>query len=459
MRSRSILWLVLLVTFVLLLAACTSNNNEGADLSKDGNQSSQNNSQNNNEEEEIDWDNIEADITVYGVMYQGEWQDRYEHMLTEKFPNYNFTFISATTTNDYQGLSAEEIVATGTKIDIYTARLGILQSTFMPVELHTPMNDLMEKHGIDTSAFESQYFDAVTGENGEIYALPIVNDAYVMYYNKALFDRFGLDYPTDGLTWDEAIALGEEFTRNQDGKQYVGLWYSPQHILRANQKSLGFVDPDTHEPALMTKEWNDWATKLFQEPMQDPGLQERAREQYFGHDDFRNTDVVGMYVFTTGWFRQNMFLPPDWDVAAIPTFDGDGIGAQPYADYFALASTSETPDAAMRVLKYLTSEEFQTYFSRRGFITPLKSQEVRDVLYEDVDGLDGINIPAIFYNELAPQRPLTAYDNLVIDGPLSSEAIPEIVRGNLDVNSALRKAQDAAKVAIEQEKLRQQIAK
>src|SRR5690625_7231967 len=121
-------------------------------------------------------------------------------------------------------------------------------------------------------------------------------------------------------------------------------------------------------------------------------------------------------------------MPPDWDVVAMPTFAGDGIGAQPYANNFALASTSENPDAAMRVIKYLTSEEFQTFFSRQGFITPLKSEKVRDVLFDDLEGLDGINIEAVFYNELAPQRPLTPFDGLIIDD-LHENILPDIEIG------------------------------
>src|SRR5699024_8042011 len=98
-----------------------------------------------------------------------------------------------------------------------------------PVDLEYPMNELMEKHGIDPEAFESPYLDSATMD-GQIYMLPISNSGFVMYYNKELFDRFGLGHPWDGMTWDETIALANEFTRN-DGEQYVGLWYSPKHIL------------------------------------------------------------------------------------------------------------------------------------------------------------------------------------------------------------------------------------
>lgn len=454
MYNKHRVTLPLLLILILLVTACSTKVDHKSSPSND--EATQVNVVDRPKmQEDVDWDNMEAEITVYGVMYRGEWEVRYAQMLEQKFPNYKFNLITSTTTDEYQGMSVEELIASGTKIDIYTTHLGALQSTYMPVNLHTPMNELMDKHGIDVDAFDPQYFDAVTGDHGEIYALPVNNDGYVMYVNNALFDRFGLPHPTDGMSWDEAIQLADQFTRNVDGKQYVGLWYSPTQFMRGNQKSLGVADPQTNEPTLDTPEWNDWVTKMFSDPMQNPGLQDRAKETYFGHDDYRNADVLGMYVFTTGWLREPQFMPPDWDVVAMPTFAGDGIGAQPYANNFALASTSENPDAAMRVIKYLTSEEFQTFFSRQGFITPLKSEKVRDVLFDDLEGLDGINIEAVFYNELAPQRPLTPFDGLIIDD-LHENILPDIVRGNTDVNTGLNQAQDNAKRIIEQELLRQQ---
>lgn len=445
-------WMLLLVCFAvfLFISACSSNAGNNEDKTDNTN----NAAKGTNDEQIQDWDNMEADITIYGHYYMGDWEDRFKPHLEQKFPNYNFTFISAY--DETSGLSVEELVATGTKIDLYTGAAGVMQQRFQPVGLEQSMNELMEKHGIDPEAFEAPYLDSSTVD-GHIYMLPISNSGFVMYYNKALFDRFGIDYPWDGMTWDEAIELAEEFTRN-DGKQYVGLWYSPKHILRVNQRSLGFVDPETNEPTVNTEGWNEFITKLFLEPMQNPGIQDRARDKYFGHDDYRNDDVVGMYVYSTGWLRNyNAELPPDWEIVAVPTFDGDGVGVQPYADYWGLASTSGNKDAAMRVIKYITGEEFQTYFSKRGFMTPLKSQAVREVQYADVEGLDQYNLGAIYYNELAPQRPITAFDEVVLEGPLHQDVLPEIVRGHMDVNTGLQMAHDYAKQAIEQELLRQQV--
>lgn len=446
MINRSV-WIMAVIVFVMsMLAACSSSENNGV------NKSSNNNETATTEE---DWDEMEADVVIYGQMLPSVWDERFGSTLKDHFPNYKFEFISAYDEGDQVGMDIAEMVAAGVKPDIYTGRVGSLQQRFMTAGLHTPMNEWMEKHGVDLDRFESQYFDSVSSEDGDIYMLPITNDGYVMYYNEALFDRFGLEHPTDGMSWDETIELANDFTRNQDGKQYVGLWYSPKHIMRVAQKSLNFVDPDTREPLLDSDDWHEWISKLFYEPMRNPGLQERAREEYFGHDDFRSDDVVGMYVYTTGWIRNHQSeLPSDWNIVSVPTFDHDGVGVQPYAEYFGLASTSSSPDAAMRVLKYLTDEEFQTEFSRNGFMTPLKSQTVRDELYANIEGLDDKNIQSIFYNDLAPQRNITTFDEIVLEGPLHEEILTSLVRGLAEVNEAMQKAMDISRQTIEQEVLR-----
>src|SRR5699024_6876605 len=206
----------------------------------------------------------------------------------------------------------------------------------------------------------------------------------------------------------------------------------------------GFVDPNSNEPIIDTDDWNDWVSTLFHAPMRDPGLQERAKEKFFGHDDFRHDEVVAMYVYSAGWMNDNDYV--DWDTVSIPTFDGDGIGSQPLANYWGIASTSEHPNEAMRVIKYLTGEEFQSHWSKEGRMSSLQSDEVQSLLYENTESIKDKNIEnAIFTNTHAEQRVITAFDEIVLEGPLGQEILPEIVRGNIDVNQGLRKAMDSAK--------------
>src|SRR5690625_5219433 len=209
MKQKRWFTMFICLTVFILITACTGNE-EGKSPTN----------QNENNDVEQDWDNMEAEITVYGHMFDNDWDDTYKEHVEQKFPNYTFNFISAYDDSTEDGrLTVEELIASGTKIDIYTGGAGVLQERFEPVGLHESMNELMEKHGIDPDSFEAPYLDSAMIDD-QIHMLPVSNSGFVMYYNMALFDRFGLDHPTDGMAWDEAIELANDFTRN-DGKQYV----------------------------------------------------------------------------------------------------------------------------------------------------------------------------------------------------------------------------------------------
>lgn len=443
--------LMLLLGGLLLLVACNATTEEGPTTTDSLGSSSANN-ESNQTVAETDYRNMKAELTVYADLYPGEWEEIFQEHVESYFPNYTFTYI---TSSGDAGISPDELVAAGTKVDIMMGRAVDLVGEWQKAGLHTSMDEWNEKHGIAIESFEPQYFDPVTLDD-ELFALPIWNDGFVTFYNREIFDRFGVDHPTDGMSWAESIALANEITRNDNGKQYIGQWYSPKHFLRSNQKSLSFIDPDTQETVIDDDGWYEWVDTLFSQPMQNAGLQEAAKEQYFGHDDFRNDEQVAMYTYQTVWIRQHQTQVAglaDWDLVAVPTFDGDGVGTQPYGQYIALSSISEEPDAAMQVIKYLTGEEFQSYMSRSGFITPLKSTAVRDLYMAD-NGLEDKNIDAIFYNELAPSHTVSEFDRVVID-TMHHEVLTDVVRGLGDVNSSLRKGKEMADKAIQDELLRQ----
>lgn len=43
---------------------------------------------------------------------------------------------------------------------------------------------------------------------------PVVNNTMSLYYNKDLFDKFGVSYPKDGMTWDEVLELNRQLDKN-----------------------------------------------------------------------------------------------------------------------------------------------------------------------------------------------------------------------------------------------------
>ena len=76
-----------------------------------------------------------------------------------------------------------------------------------------------------------------------------------MYYNKDLFDRFGVPYPKDGMTWDEVYALAQKVTRTEGGVAYKGFAFQDFYLFTANQLSLSFVDGKTEKSVVNSDGW------------------------------------------------------------------------------------------------------------------------------------------------------------------------------------------------------------
>ena len=68
--------------------------------------------------------------------------------------------------------------------------------------------------------------------DGTLYFLPKDYSPLGVFYNKAIFDEYGVDYPQDGWTWDDLLATAQELTVDEDsdgtpevyGLQMPGPW-------------------------------------------------------------------------------------------------------------------------------------------------------------------------------------------------------------------------------------------
>ncbi|WP_339319508.1 extracellular solute-binding protein [Paenibacillus sp. FSL R10-2734] len=435
------------VMLLSVLAAC------GGTKEVDDSQTSQSNAPNATETaSSTNPEDIKADLNWFGLAQPKEFEDRYGQYIKKKFPNVNITYINQT-----EERKMEQVIASGTDIDIYLATAGELREDWIPANLAQDLTPLISSHNIPLDTIEPAYMDAVTID-GKTYLLPLSDNKFVMYYNKSIFDRFGVEYPHDGMTWDEAIDLGKKITRNEDGKQYLGLWLSPKHYLRVTQNSAGFVDPATNKATVNNDQWKFIYDNIFYKLSRDPGVQQRASEKFYGHDDFNKEFLVGMYVFTSGWMNSaNSSLAMDWDIASVPEFkEYPGLNTQPYATYVGITSTSKHQEVAAEIAKYLVSEEYQTIMSKRGYITPLTTQAVRDVAFADYEFAKTKNIQALYHGKPAPQRTMTEYDEIVLEQAMyTGGVIPEIVKGKMDVNTALRQAEENGNKLI-QEQIAQQ---
>ncbi|RKN71832.1 extracellular solute-binding protein [Paenibacillus ginsengarvi] len=91
--------------------------------------------------------------------------------------------------------------------------------------------------------------------------IPYTRNFSALYYNKTIFDKFGVAYPKEGMTWSEYADVAKRVTRTEGGIQYRGLEPNVPKRVGA-QLSLPLVDPKTNRAALNTEQWKKVLTQM-----------------------------------------------------------------------------------------------------------------------------------------------------------------------------------------------------
>ncbi|ULL16629.1 extracellular solute-binding protein [Paenibacillus sp. H1-7] len=389
--------------------------------------------------------NDPAELVIFGQVGNTEqvWNERFGAALKQRFPNYTFKYIQRNSQNTIQNM-----IASGQTIDLIHDSIGGINADIVNTGYGYDLAEMIKKHQVDLNRLEPSVLQSVSVQ-GKLYGLPLHDGGLVLYYNKDIFDKFGVPYPKNGMTWDEAIELGKKLTRF-DGRQYVGLGISVDHMLMMNPYSLPFVNETTGKAALNNEAYRKLVSKSIIDPISGEGYQQHLAtlKRTLNNDDFMKEKNVAMFVMNFYLQLQPDFDTFNWDMVSLPVFpDLPGVGTQPYPNGLFLTNISKYKDQAMEVLKYTVSDEFQTMLSRKGFVPVVKSEAVRSVFAKDTAFKDKQLIPAMFTNK--PARPIYHSDmEGLVTAPLKSNLM-KVMTGETDLNTALRDAEEQANKAME----------
>lgn len=350
-----------------------------------------------------------------------------------------------------EGMNLTDLAASGEWPDIfYTGFRGL--RNFMTAAAAQDLSELVKQADLDLDQFDPTALQGIYNYSAglELYALPMFNNFAVLYYNKDIFDQFGTEYPRDGMTWEEAFEVIRNVTRIQDGTQYFGFAIDGGIVRMGEQLSLTFVDPVTNQATLQTDGWKK-VFETFQRIHEIPGHETRKGKNAFIQN--RDVAMLASYGATLGELEtlHKEGDPINYDLSTVPSFpEAPNKGFASSSFILGLFVTSEKQAAGMDVISYLSTDpEFQTMGSRYGKLTSTQNLQVKEHFGEELISLEGKNIAAITDSELAPLPPFSKYENIPQD-ELYKASVAVIDEG-MDINSALRQAEEASNQRIEQE--------
>ncbi|MFS0612713.1 ABC transporter substrate-binding protein [Lederbergia ruris] len=431
--------ITLLIFMSLLLAACTSKTN--------------------GPEESGENENVEPEpitlkfLHAHGIDDEG-FEKQYKNPIEDEFP---YITIERIDTGDL-----DELIAKGEMPDIYFVENPVNIKNYIESELVLDLSDLIEKHDFDLNRIQPNILsEHRTFSDGNLYTIPLSLGLTALHYNKDIFDLFGVEYPTDHMTWDEVVSLAEKVTGEREGVQYHGLQPAFPSILY-DQRGITFVDPDTDESRIMNDEFREEFVKVLQTmerlasiPGNIPKEESDAFLFEWG-DQFisgRNVAMLPLWQLIEWYTSDETF---NFDIVTYPEWeDLPGITRPSKAFSLGVTATSKYPDDAFKVIAYLLSDEKQIEWAKAGQASALNDSEINKHLFEDLieerPHASDLNIEA-----LTKQTPSAGSDHYSeyehLAGGIYDNMVREIVEEGKDINTVLREGDEALTILLEDEK-------
>lgn len=222
--------------------------------------------------------------------------------------------------------------------------------------------------------------------NGKVYGMPTGFYSQVLYYNKDLFDEYGVPHPTDQMTWAEVIDLAKMFpTDGEPMERIYGLkmgWskeLSEIVNILSSGENLRMFDTDTMQMTIDTPAWNslietaqsvmDSNALFFESDMYNDEGYMTFDGDYYSRDPFFSGRLAmrldGNYLLgeldNLKTYAQNPDdLIQNWDMVTAPVSSSNPEESSyiSYNNILAINSNSTNIEEAWKFIAYITGDDF-----------------------------------------------------------------------------------------------------
>ena len=247
------------------------------------------------------------------------------------------------------GGQAPDIIMLGEDVHAYSSKGQIIR-----------LDEYIKEYNVD---LQERFADSVVAQysyRGGLYAMPDRSGAMIVYYNKDMFDKAGVDYPDKDWTWDDLVEAGQKLTI-REGDEVVqwgfaaGDWW-PWWLSFIYQNG-GEILNENDQPVVNTPEviealqfYNDLVYKY----RIAPSLEDFANIGDPGPDPLFAQGKVAFQI-TGFWNVGSLKNVPElnWDIA--PLWGNKKNATVSFGSGLGITKDSKNQEAAFRILEFLTS--------------------------------------------------------------------------------------------------------
>ncbi|HEY7222494.1 MAG TPA: extracellular solute-binding protein [Micromonosporaceae bacterium] len=299
--------------------------------------------------------------------------------------------------------------------------------------------------------------------DGKSYGVPYRQDAWVLYYNKDLFDKAGVAYPDGSWTWDDYAAAAKALTTGLKAKNstatgaYEHSWQSTIQGFANAQTPGADITSGNYE---YLKPWYQRALDL-QSAGAQPDLGTVTTNKLTYQAEFGKQQAAMMPMGT--WYVATILAQQktgdadtfNWGMAPVPQYDNTTTGLDKTPVTFG-DPTGLAINAGISNDKVATAKEFLTWAAGPDAakilagigITPANTADVVVQTYFAQAGVPGDDLSKFAWakHDTKPENPVSKYTVGVQN--LLNALHTAVLSGSEGIDAAITDAQNQAKATV-----------
>ena len=284
----------------------------------------------------------------------------------------------------------------GDDIDVFFAKSNTALPGLQAKGYCMNLSNLLEENKFDTSSYGTVLEQQMTFDDN-VYALPFRTNDWVLFYNKNLFDKAGIAYPTDQMTWQDVGKLAKEVTEKSADGVY-GYSFQPKvgFIFPMLAGTMDGFDITTSDLSCTTTAL-DWILD-----MQESGAMEEYSESVSMNKDqtyFYNGEWAMMW--NGSWFVQSLNLQEnlgfEWGIVKSPYWEGTEKNGFVTSTPLCINASTKHAEEAYKFLTFSCGEEGASLLAKSNLVPGYMNDTVLDSYKENV-GLDESSLNALMDN-------------------------------------------------------------
>lgn len=395
-------------------------------------------------------------------MEEGYFMQSYGRAFTLRYPNISFEVLTAAQGENYLSVLEPATVIRMMERespDVLLMNPRAFEGMAAEGRL-SPLDGWITRDGFDLNAIDSGITDSLRQLGGGVlYGLAPEFERMGLFFNPNLFEKQGVPFPKELMSWTEVLHLASRFPTNEGGAGRIyGLsLFSPSTPgglidLMGRTNRLKWIDTANEKLTLQTSAWQEvWKEAL-------DGVKRGAMlwEKQPGKNPFltgRIAMTVQPFRFVSDLQQQATAANLSWDVLSEPVYPSNPNVSATFDIPMIFAVNAQSPYAreAWELVKFINSKEIAAKQMRERPDIPLLSR--RQQLLERAKSMGiGANIDAFY--RLKPRdwdfesfNPVQGILSNTLVGLINQE-VTEVLEGGKPLAEALESLEERARESV-----------